>query len=162
MLLYFVALSALSWFSRTLVLLTLGAGLSFLVGCSSSEPLPSASSDNPLPECPDTPNCERISQGYEVPADSLFATAQTALEMLSPTQIRLQPDSLRASAVYRVALVFKDDVHIAVDSREPGSVLHVRSASRVGHSDLGVNQRRVQRLLHHVDDELSLGSETGR
>jgi uncharacterized protein (DUF1499 family) len=61
---------------------------------------------------------------------------------------------MRASAVYRVALVFKDDVQIAVDSMESGSRLHVRSASRVGQSDLGVNRRRVQRLLRHLEEAL--------
>jgi uncharacterized protein (DUF1499 family) len=89
-----------------------------------------------------------------VPADTLFAAAQSALETLSPVQLRPQPDSMRASAVYRVALVFKDDVQIAVDPQAPGSVLHVRSASRVGESDLGVNRRRVERLLRHIEEAL--------
>ncbi len=135
------------------VLFTLSTGLLFS-GCSSSESLPSAHPDNPLPDCPDTPNCERISQGYDVPADTLFQAAQSALDDLGPAQLQLQPDSMRATAVYRVALVFKDDVHVAVDSQDTGSVLHVRSASRVGQSDLGVNRRRVQRLLTRVSGAL--------
>jgi len=28
----------------------------------------------------------------------------------------------------------------------PARVVHVRSASRVGHSDLGVNRRRIEKL----------------
>jgi uncharacterized protein (DUF1499 family) len=37
---------------------------------------------------------------------------------------------------------FKDDVEFEVE----GDVVHVRSASRLGHSDLGVNRRRVEQL----------------
>jgi len=58
--------------------------------------------------------------------------------------------------VYQVALIFKDDVDVAVRARDDGgSALYVRSASRVGYSDLGVNQRRVERLLRAVDRALN-------
>jgi uncharacterized protein (DUF1499 family) len=124
----------------------------FGMGCSSSSgPLPSAAPSNPLPDCPASPNCERVSTDYASPADRLFARVQTALRDLGPARMRLRPDSLRAEAVYRVAWVFKDDVAVAVEPTPDGSRLHVRSASRVGHSDLGVNRRRVQRLLDAVD-----------
>jgi uncharacterized protein (DUF1499 family) len=96
---------------------------------------------------------------YDVPADSLFRAARQALDALGPVALRL-PDGTaarRAEAVYRVALVFKDDVAVEVAPREDagredaGSVLFVRSASRVGYSDLGVNRRRVERLLAAVE-----------
>ena len=122
-------------------------------GCSTTS-LPSAHPSNPLPECPDSPNCERISQPYDVPADTLFGVTTQALDALGPTTLDLQPDSMRVSAVYRVALVFKDDVDVAVDTTARGSRLHVRSASRGGQSDLGVNARRVDRLLRAIDERL--------
>ncbi|WP_103020659.1 DUF1499 domain-containing protein [Salinibacter altiplanensis] len=109
--------------------------------------------DNPLALCPDTPNCERVAKGYEVPPDTLYGAAERALESLGPVTLR-QPSgsaSRRLEAVYRVALVFKDDVDVVVRAREHGgSALYVRSASRVGHSDLGVNRRRVDRFLEAV------------
>lgn len=123
----------------------------FAMGCSSGGPLPSAAPGNPLPECPDSPNCERTTKDYAVPADRLFARVQEALRTLGPVRLRLQPDSMEASAVYRVAWVFKDDVAVAVEPRSGGSQLHVRSASRVGQNDLGVNRRRVHRLLDAID-----------
>lgn len=122
-------------------------------GCSSPS-LPTAHSSNPLPECPDSPNCERVSAAYDASPDTLFAATQRALDALGPSTLQARPDSMRAAAVYRVALVFKDDVDVAVDSTGTGSRLHVRSASRVGHSDLGVNARRVDRLLRAVDERL--------
>lgn len=39
---------------------------------------------------------------------------------------------------------WKDDLQLELD--EDAGVIHVRSASRVGHSDLGVNRRRVETL----------------
>jgi uncharacterized protein (DUF1499 family) len=95
-----------------------------------------------------------VSTTYDVPADTLFAATTRALDALGPASFRRRPDARRASAVYRVALVFKDDVDVAVDTTEAGSILHVRSASRVGHSDLGVNARRVDRLLRVIDEQL--------
>jgi uncharacterized protein (DUF1499 family) len=123
------------------------------VGCSSPS-LPSADTSNPLPNCPDSPNCERVSTSYEVPADTLYAATTKALDALGPVDLQRQPDSMRASAVYRVAWVFKDDVDVAVDTSDIGSRLHVRSASRVGESDLGVNARRVNRLLRRIEETL--------
>ena len=113
--------------------------------------------DNPLPPCPDTPNCERTARAYDVPPDTLFVAAQRALESLGPTTLRLsdRPHGRRAEAMYRVALIFKDDVDVAVKGLDDGgSALYVRSASRVGYSDLGVNRRRVGRLFQAVDRAL--------
>jgi uncharacterized protein (DUF1499 family) len=39
---------------------------------------------------------------------------------------------------------FVDDVEFLLD--EGKSVIHVRSASRVGHSDLGVNRKRIEAI----------------
>lgn len=41
-------------------------------------------------------------------------------------------------------LGFVDDLELLVDA--PGGVIHVRSASRVGYSDLGANRNRVEAL----------------
>ena len=124
-----------------------------LPSVSNAQSLP----ENPLPPCPGTPNCERTARPYEIPPDTLFVAAQRALEALGPVTLRLpdSPSGRRAEAVYRVALVFKDDVDVAVRTRADGdSALYVRSASRVGYSDLGVNRRRVHRLLDAVDEAL--------
>ena len=119
----------------------------------------SAPSDSPLPACPETPNCERTARTYSVDASALFAAAQRGLDALGPLELQVQPEDRRASAVYRVALLFKDDVDVAVESSPDGSTLHVRSASRVGHSDLGVNRRRVDRFFRAVDEALDAASD---
>jgi uncharacterized protein (DUF1499 family) len=115
----------------------------------------SARPDNPLPPCPDSPNCERTTRTYTVDPDSLFSAAQSALSDLGPVQLTVESSDRRAHAVYRVALIFKDDVDIAVTPHEKGSALHIRSASRVGHSDLGVNARRVRRFFRALGQQLA-------
>jgi uncharacterized protein (DUF1499 family) len=48
---------------------------------------------------------------------------------------------------------FIDDVEIRIDAKQ--GLVHLRSASRVGYSDLGVNRKRVVALKstiqHHLD-----------
>ncbi len=39
---------------------------------------------------------------------------------------------------------FIDDLELSLD--ENNKLIHIRSASRVGHSDLGQNRKRVERL----------------
>ena len=39
---------------------------------------------------------------------------------------------------------FVDDVEVRLDKKD--SVLHIRSASRVGHSDMGANRKRLEKL----------------
>jgi uncharacterized protein (DUF1499 family) len=93
-----------------------------------------------------------------VAPEALFSAAQSALDALGPVELRVSPDANRASAAYRVAFLFTDDVDVAVAAQEEGSVLYVRSASRVGHSDLGVNRRRVHRFFEAVTEALEPAS----
>jgi uncharacterized protein (DUF1499 family) len=53
--------------------------------------------------------------------------------------LRTQPNYLYAECS-RLLLGFVDDVEYYNDGR----VIHVRSASRLGYSDLGVNRKRVK------------------
>lgn len=48
------------------------------------------------------------------------------------------------SAVFR----FVDDVEFEIDPEE--GLLHFRSASRVGYSDLGVNRKRMEKLVRRL------------
>jgi uncharacterized protein (DUF1499 family) len=46
---------------------------------------------------------------------------------------------------------FIDDVVFDFDDRE--KIVHVKSASRVGFSDLGVNRRRIEKIRKRFDNE---------
>lgn len=115
-----------------------------------------------LRPCPDTPNCV----SSQAPAgDTQHAIAplrftgdgRASWERLrralgSMPRTRIVEDTgeyLRAEAT---SLVFRfvDDLECLLD--RDASVIHVRSASRVGHGDLGVNRRRVERLRALLGD----------
>jgi uncharacterized protein (DUF1499 family) len=96
-----------------------------------------------------------VSQSFDQSPDALFAAATSALRALGPVSVDTTAGTREAHAVYRVALVFKDDVNIAVTAEDDGSsTLHIRSASRVGYSDLGVNKRRVEDFFDALKNAL--------
>ena len=98
------------------------------------------------------PNCERESRAFDESPAVLFENAQETLGEMGPVELTLDGDERRLDAVFRIALIFKDDVTVAVTPREgsEGAVLHIRSASRVGKNDLGVNRRRVERFFEQL------------
>lgn len=109
--------------------------------------------DGRLKPCPDTPNCVS-SQTTGKAALAPFAyrgSHQTAwlrlvkiVSALPRTKITQRTDHyLRAEATSRV-FGFVDDIEFLLD--ENASVIHVRSASRLGYSDLGVNRQRVEQI----------------
>ena len=113
--------------------------------------------ENPLPACPDTPNCERETRSFSTDPDVLFGAVQATLASMGPVSMNVRPTDRSVHVVYRVALVFKDDVEVAIRPDGPSSdtsLLYIRSASRVGKSDLGVNRRRVNRFFRRLEERL--------
>lgn len=111
---------------------------------------------HPFEPCPDTPNCHIKSVLFELNTDELFQITKRIINDMGVHYIR--PDSEKGTihAVFRIPILgFKDDVKIAVEQDSAGfSTLHLRSASRVGYSDLGVNRRRVNRILKNIKKKL--------
>ena len=130
-------------------------GFSLFAGCgSNSSDIPSQSLDqNPLPTCPDSPNCIRITQPFSLPGDTVYSYALASLQSMNPEKITENRDSLKISTVFKIFL-FRDDLEVQVTGQDSSSsLLHVRSASRVGESDLGVNTRRVKKFLRKIDQQ---------
>ena len=115
--------------------------------------MPAPLPDNPLPPCPTSPNCLRQTYQFDLPADTLFDRAQQALETLGPSTLKTDAESRRLDAVFTV-FVFKDDVALYIEPHDDGAIVHIRSASRTGYSDLGVNRRRVKRFLKILEKRL--------
>ena len=113
-----------------------------------------------LSPCPKTPNCV-ISQGEDdnhkiAPlgySGDLKTTKETLLKVLSVvprTVVVEETDNyIRAESTSRV-FHFVDDVEFYFPSDE--QVIHVRSAARVGESDLGVNRRRIEQIRLALGD----------
>lgn len=107
--------------------------------------------DGKLAACPNKPNCVN-SQGvgnHMIPPFELSGDAETSMKKLLEVVramprthvVENKPDYLYAEFSTRL-LGFVDDVEFYCD----GKVIHVRSASRLGYSDLGVNRGRVEEI----------------
>ena len=107
-----------------------------------------------LAPCPESPNCVSSQAGdrahYAEPLRYTGAAAQAwkRLEAALGRESRLTIVEDTGGYLHAEArtLVFRfvDDVEFQLDPDE--RVIHVRSASRVGYSDFGVNRRRVERI----------------
>lgn len=70
----------------------------------------------------------------------------------SPNRSSLQLHLVRATRIMQ----FKDDVHLTFnqDPETGGSVLHVKSRSRLGRGDLGQNPRNIKELIAGIRTRL--------
>ncbi|MGR9014853.1 MAG: DUF1499 domain-containing protein [Gammaproteobacteria bacterium] len=107
-----------------------------------------------LPPCPNSPNCVS-SQATDADhfitpfkiignVEQAWTALKTALLSQSRTVItRETGDTLHAQAT---SLVFRfvDDIDAVLDA--DAGIIHIRSASRTGYSDFGVNRKRIEML----------------
>jgi uncharacterized protein (DUF1499 family) len=122
-------------------------------GCSGTGPPNLGVKDKRLSSCPASPNCVssqsddqrhktdpiRFSAGS---AEALARLKMIVLGMERSFLVRESPDYLHVE--FRTFLGFVDDVEFHADEGE--KVIHLRSASRVGYWDLGVNRRRIEAI----------------
>ncbi len=108
---------------------------------------------NALKPCPNKPNCVSsvATDEHAIPPFILKKDAKISLQLLSATlkkletKIRVSHEGLQLHAEISSRIFgFVDDLDLIIDSDQ--GLLHVRSASRTGHYDFGVNKRRVERL----------------
>lgn len=107
-----------------------------------------------LPDCPGSPNCvnsqdtdaDHRVEPLDFDGDPALAWAQLRqVVQAMPRTTVVEADDTYMHVEFRSALFrFVDDVQLLLDSE--GGVIDVRSASRVGYSDLGANRRRVDAL----------------
>ncbi len=107
-----------------------------------------------LAPCPDKPNCvsslatdtrhfiEPLQFSGE-PADA-WARLKAVLQGQPRTRIVAEQDGYLHAEFRSAVLRFVDDVEFVM--QEGQMAIHVRSASRRGYSDFGVNRRRIERL----------------
>lgn len=105
-----------------------------------------------LPPCPTTPNCvssQASDEDHRVDPLPFDGSGEDALERLAdvigamPRSRIVERQSAFLHATFSSALFgFVDDVHARVDTEKRR--IDIRSASRVGYWDLGVNRRRVE------------------
>ena len=120
-----------------------------LMNTASANDIPSA-----LPPCPGTPNCvsSQASDVEHFVAPIAYTgspeQAMQHMQQVLDAMPRSRPVTRHAGYLHYEfrSLIFRfvDDVECLLDSA--GSVIQIRSASRVGRGDFGVNRRRVERI----------------
>ena len=85
-----------------------------------------------------------------------FDHAERAARAMGWQIVEATPDKLRIEATDTTLLFgFKDDVVVRITPQGDGSVVDVRSLSRVGGSDFGTNARRVRTYLKRLTERTS-------
>jgi uncharacterized protein (DUF1499 family) len=103
--------------------------------------------DGKLAPCPGTPNCVNSqsdnpqSKIKPLPAVAI-AALKKVIEGMEGAKIIEQTDNYLYAEFKTKLMGFVDDVEFYLDKNE--NVVHVRSASRLGKSDLGVNRQRIE------------------
>ncbi|MDH4161317.1 MAG: DUF1499 domain-containing protein [Nitrospirota bacterium] len=125
-----------------------------LSGCSGARPSRTGPLDGRLPPCPASPNCvssQSTDQDHAIEPLRFSGTAAEAmadlhavLALLKRTKIVTESGGYLHAECTSLLLRFVDDLEFLIDTRE--QVIHVRSASRLGYSDLGVNRKRVETI----------------
>ncbi len=107
-----------------------------------------------LADCPATPNCVSsmsLDKKHFIEPISYTGSATRAWQVLVDTVISLPRSKLTEQSegylhfeVSSIFFRFTDDVEMMLDPDE--NEIQIRSASRVGYSDFGVNRRRVEKI----------------
>lgn len=125
-----------------------------ILGCHGTRPANLGTHDGKLAPCPSSPNCvssqapdeqHRITPlPYTGSANEAMSRLKAIVRALPRTAIMTDNGSYVhvefTSAIFR----FVDDVEFLTD--DTSKVIHIRSASRVGQSDMGVNRRRIEQI----------------
>jgi uncharacterized protein (DUF1499 family) len=119
----------------------------------------------PLDPCPSSPNCVSTEAPvddrqhhmpaipFTIPTQAVVHAIMDAIAEYPRTRI-VSRDTHYVHAEFRSRLLrFVDDVELVVDP--VARVVHFRSASRVGHSDFGVNRRRMEELSRTLHSRLA-------
>lgn len=111
--------------------------------------------ENPLPKCPDSPNCFRTYFKVSSDSSSVFSAIVTSLEQMKATTFSQNDNKM--DAIFTIPVFgWEDDVTILVESSNVESTIFIRSASRVGYHDLWANTIRVKKLIKLIKQNLSI------
>jgi uncharacterized protein (DUF1499 family) len=133
--------------------------VAMVVGCASGRPSHIGVTTGRLAACPDSPNCVSSQSSdkmhaieplrYEGSAESVLQQLINAIQGMKRARV-VTVDGRYVHAEFTSFLFrFVDDAEFLLD--EGAKTIHVRSASRIGSSDLGVNRKRVEAIRSRFD-----------
>lgn len=118
----------------------------FIAGCAGERPQHLGVPQSSLTICPDTPNCvssESKDEGHRIaPLNSSIQDIERIIQNMDRANIIIKNDQYLYAEFTSVVMGFVDDAEFLYDPDL--KVVQVRSASRLGKSDLGVNRKRIE------------------
>ena len=130
--------------------------LILLANCSGTKPILIGQ----FPLCPDKPNCVSSKSSlslHKIAPLTYEGNSKNAREKLfgiinsmPRTQIAMDNDDVIHVEFTSKIFRFVDDVEFYFES---SGTIHFRSASRVGHSDMGVNRERLEKIRQRFIDK---------
>jgi len=130
-----------------------------LVACQGTRPDGLGVREGQLQDCPSKPNCvfsQSVNDDQKVTPLPLKGSPQETMQALvkvikdmERTQIIEQKDDYLRVEFKSSLLQFVDDVEFYIP--EGKSEVQTRSASRLGHSDLGVNRKRIESIRQSLE-----------
>ena len=128
----------------------------FIMSFTAKAPSNIGVKDGKLAPAPHSPNCVSsfatttdnehyiTPKPFEKPLDEQMTAIKATLETWPRTKLISESHNYLHYECTSLLFRFVDDLEIYLD--EEGKKIHFRSASRVGHSDFGVNRKRVEKL----------------
>ena len=127
-----------------------------LTGCAGTTP-DLGINNGALTPCPKTPNCvnsQAVGEKQYIQPIRYAGTQQAArarllqiLQSSKRTKILTAQENYILAAFRSALFRFVDDVEFYFPEEQAGeSVIHVRSASRIGYYDFGANRKRIERI----------------
>jgi len=134
-----------------------------MLGHSSKSGHPPGLVSGTLAPCPDKPNCVSSEAGEDTdhqiaPLDYSATSPEEAWSEIQQIikelggEVTVVEDKYIAAIFSSSIFRFVDDVECRLDA--PPNRIHIRSASRVGHSDLGVNRKRAEAITRSFGEDV--------
>lgn len=131
----------------------------FCAGCEGVQPAMLGVKNGMLAPCPSSPNCVSSQSSDEKhavepipfagPMENAVAQMKDVIASMRRATV-ITKEGTYLHAEFWTFLGFVDDVELYFDGNR--KVIHIRSASRVGYSDFGVNRRRVEAMRERFLD----------
>ncbi len=132
-----------------------------MMGCS-GKPRATGIVNGKLASCPASPNCvssmtEDVAHFvepfvYQGEREKAFTILRDIVSQSQRAKIQEERDNYIWAEFRSQIMGFVDDVEFFLPADRP--VIHVRSASRVGYSDLGVNRKRIEELRKRFQEQI--------
>jgi uncharacterized protein (DUF1499 family) len=141
---------------KKMITLSIGPLLLIMIlwGCSGSPTERQYSESSGFLDCPDTPNCVSSlakNPKYRIEPFKLKQDPKTSWDIVQkmvgslPRTKIVSADNNNIRAECR-SMIFRFVDDLTLNLTPSNGIIHIRSASRIGYSDLGVNRRRLENL----------------